>query len=152
MKFFFLATGLIFIAACSNHKESPASNEPKPADKQEHTMKAGELSLNNGMKWKADRNTSYNVKYLQVLLENFNTTDKSVYSYKKLGTKLQAGLDKMIIECRMKGADHEALHKWLEPLVGQVKKLNEAETSEESAQQLTTIAQQIQLYSQLFEY
>ncbi|HRF19060.1 MAG TPA: hypothetical protein PK977_12880, partial [Chitinophagaceae bacterium] len=64
---------------------------------------------------------------------------------------LQSGLDKMISECRMKGPDHDALHKWLEPLIGQVKKLNETEKPEESAQQLTAITQQIQLYFQFFE-
>jgi len=114
-------------------------------------LPAESLSLDNGVKWKADSSTNNNVKAMQATVEQFTSTEKTPEAYKQLGTALQAGLGKMISECRMKGPDHDGLHQWLEPLIGQVKRLNESEKPEESAQLLTAIAQQIELYSQFFE-
>lgn len=151
MKLFFVSLGLLLIAACNNQQSSPAADEHKAADQHEHNLAAESLSLNNGVKWKADSSTNNNVKDLQNIVEQFSGSDNTQEVYKQLGEDLQAGLDKLIRECRMKGPDHDALHKWLEPLIGQVKKLNETEKTEESAQQFTAIAQQIQLYSQFFE-
>lgn len=151
MKLFFISLGLLLIAACNNQQSAPAADEHKAADQHEHNLPAESLRLNNGVKWKADSSTNNNVKALQAIVEQFTSTEKTPGTYKQLGATLQSGLDKMISECRMKGPDHDALHKWLEPLIGHVKKLNESERSEESAQQLTTIVQQIQLYSQFFE-
>ena len=151
MKLFFISLGLLLIAACNDQQSAPAADEHKAADQHEHNLPAESLRLNNGVKWKADSSTNNNVKALQVIVEQFTSTEKTPGTYKQLGTTLQSGLDKMISECRMKGPDHDALHKWLEPLIGQVKKLNETEKPEESAQQFSAITQQIQLYFQFFE-
>ena len=151
MKLFFISLGLLLIAACNNQQSAPAADEHKAADQHEHNLPAESLRLNNGEKWKADSSTNNNVKALQVIVEQFTSTEKTPGTYKQLGTTLQSGLDKMISECRMKGPDHDALHKWLEPLIGQVKKLNETEKPEESAQHFSAITQQIQLYFQFFE-
>lgn len=151
MKLFFVSLGLLLIASCNNQQSSPAADEHKAADRHEHNLPAESLSLNNGEKWKADSSTNNNVKVMQATVEQFAGTEKTPEAYKQLGASLQAGLDKMISECRMKGPDHDALHKWLEPLIGQVKKLNETEKPDESAHQLTAIFQQLQLYSQFFE-
>ncbi len=151
MKLFFVFLGLLLIAACNNQQSSPAADEHKVPDQYEHNLPAESLSLNNGVKWKADSSTNNNVKSMQIIVEQFTSTGKTPGDYKQLGAALQAGLDNLIRECRMKGPDHDALHKWLEPLIGQVKRLNESEKPEEPAQQLTAIAQQMQLYSQFFE-
>lgn len=151
MKLFFISLGLLLIAACNNQQSAPAADEHKAADQHKHNLPVESLRLNNGVKWKADSSTNNNVKALQVIVEQFTSTEKTPGTYKQLGATLQSGLDKMISECRMKGPDHDALHKWLEPLIGQVKKLNETEKPEESAQHFSAITQQIQLYFQFFE-
>lgn len=151
MKIFFVSLGLLLMAACNNQQSSPAADEHKSSDPHEHNLPAEALSLNNGVKWKADSSTNNNVKTLMTTVEQFAGAGKTPEAYKELGAALQDGLDKLIRECRMKGPDHDALHKWLEPLIGQVKKLNETEKAEESAKQFTVITQQIQLYSQFFE-
>jgi hypothetical protein len=151
MKLFFTSLGLLLIAACNDQQSAPAADEHKAADQHEHNLPAESLRLNNGVKWKADSSTNNNVEALQAIVEQFTSTEKTLGTYKQLGTTLQSGLDKMISECRMKGPDHDALHKWLEPLIGQVKKLNETEKPEESAQHFSAITQQIQLYFQFFE-
>nr|MBP9549648.1 hypothetical protein [Chitinophagales bacterium] len=61
------------------------------------------------------------------------------------------GINKMISECRMQGADHDALHLWLEPLMGMNKKLQAAGSVEEGAESLAMIQEQVNLYSQYFE-
>ena len=151
MKLFFISLGILLIAACNDQQSAPAADEHKADDQHEHNLPAESLRLNNGVKWKADSSTNNNVKALQAIVEQFTSTEKTPRTYKQLGATLQSGLDKMISECRMKGPDHDALHKWLEPLIGQVKKLNETEKPEESAQHFSAITQQIQLYFQFFE-
>lgn len=76
------------------------------------------LSLNQGAKWKADSITNNNVIDLKTVAENFKIKPfPSVGDYQLLGKDLSGGVDKMIQECKMKGPDHEALHKWLEPVL-----------------------------------
>lgn len=151
MKLFIISFWLLLIAACNNQNPAPVADEHKAADQQEHNLPADALSLNNGAKWKADSSTNNNVKAMEAIVEQFAGVEKTPEAYRQTGAALQAGLDKMISECRMKGPDHDALHKWLEPLIGQVKKLRESNSPEESAKQVSIITQQVQLYSQLFE-
>jgi hypothetical protein len=57
----------------------------------------------------------------------------------------------MIAECKMNGEDHLALHKWLEPLMGQVTKLKKASTVIDAAIILKAIDAQVDLYNEYFE-
>jgi len=143
-----------FMWACNNHRNSgnkEAINSTE-ADHHQHEMITEKLVLNNGAKWEADSSTNNNVKNLQAILENFiNGTDKSLVVYKKTAADLQLGLDKMINECKMQGPDHDALHKWLEPLIEQVAKLKQASTEEVAAQSVEAIHTQLNLYAQYFE-
>jgi hypothetical protein len=140
--------------ACNNKGPSEKKEiiNPGEADHHEQSVSSGELVLNNGAKWKADSTTNNNVRHLQTVLEQFNgRTDKSLTIYKKTAADLQQGLDKMISECKMQGPDHEALHKWLEPLIEQVTKLKKASTEADAAQSLEAIQAHVKLYSQFFE-
>jgi hypothetical protein len=110
------------------------------------------LVLNNGAKWKVDKSTSNNVTNLQwVINAAGGKTAKSLPDYRKAGITLQQGIAKMIRECRMKGADHLALHKWLEPLMDQVAKLNRASNATVAARSFDTIIAQLNLFNQYFQ-
>ena len=140
--------------ACNNNtpSEKKEAIDSAETDHHEQSVNSGELLLNNGAKWKADSTTNNNVKSLLVVLEKLNDgTDKSLTAYKKTATDLQQGLDKMISECKMKGPDHDALHKWLEPLIEQVAKLKKASTEAGAAQTLDAIQARVNLYPQFFE-
>ena len=146
-----LLTGTL---ACNNHNpsENKETINTSEADHHEQAVNTGDLLLNNGAKWKADSTTNNNVKNLLVIIEAFNSgADKSLATYKKTADDLQQGLDKMIRECKMQGPDHDALHKWLEPLIEQVAKLKQASTEAGAAKLFEAIHAQVKLYLQYFE-
>jgi len=141
------------ILACNNHQPANHKNFNNISETDEqHPEAAGEkLELNNGTKWKVDSATNDNVNSLKLILTKFdNGSDKSLSAYNKTQSDLQQGIDKMINECKMKGANHLALHKWLEPLIAQVTKFKQAPTAPDAAEALNAIQSQVNLYSQYF--
>ena len=117
-----------------------------------HEMHIEGLTLNNNAKWNGDEATNNNVKNLENILQDFKASAPPVTSdYVSLSNYLQGGLDKMISECRMKGEDHDALHKWLEPLIGKVKNLKlvgDVETGESATRDIKA---HVEVYHQFFE-
>jgi hypothetical protein len=57
----------------------------------------------------------------------------------------------MVTECKMKGADHEALHQWLEPLMEKTRELKKVSNVENAATLLSEIGKQLALFPQYFE-
>jgi hypothetical protein len=147
-----LLTGSLL--ACNNDNGSGKNtkiNIPQAAH-HDHTANSDGLELNDGVKWKADSITNTNIKGLLNRIETFNRNrDKSLPSYTKVSGELQQGLNKMISDCKMQGADHEALHKWLEPVIQLVSKLKASTTVEDAAEIFESIHQQVSLYQQYFE-
>lgn len=76
-----------------------------------------ELTLNNGKKWKSDIHTYNSIKNMQKIVTST--------SPKKLEKSLNNELDKLINGCEMDGADHDALHIYLEGLMASITKLGE---------------------------
>ena len=117
------------------------------------TVQASEkLVLNNGAKWKVDKATDRNVTNLQQVVTAVDSkTARSLPDYRKAGIALQNGIAKMIKECRMKGPDHQALHKWLEPLMEKVAQLNRAPDVIAAARSFDAIKTQLNLFSSYFQ-
>ena len=107
------------------------------------------LGLNNGAKWKADSTTLFNVALLQNIISD--TKKENLDDYHQIATQLQSGLNKMVAECKMKGADHDALHQWLEPLMEKVKELNNVTSTENAETNLSEIENHLNLFAQYFE-
>jgi len=111
-----------------------------------------ELSLNNGNKWKADLITNNNVAGLKTIIDKFKIkTLPSVTDYQFLGTDLNSGLNKMIQECRMKGPDHDALHKWLEPVLKGSYQLKTISDTAVARKFFNSIDERINAYYNYFE-
>ncbi len=145
-----------FLLACNSQQQESHEDHQKVQDSVPAAAQAQEpasdntgLVLNNGAKWKADAATSKNVALLKGAISGATPQDQT--GYLQAAEKLQEGLNKMVKECAMKGPDHEALHQWLVPLMGQVKALKNAATVEQSAKIFQEISQQISLYSTYFE-
>ena len=144
--------GLFFITmllSCSN-----AVNDKHSVTEEQHQKhdEYNTLALNNGVKWQADSSTSANVSSLQFVIQTFyDSNNVSLPAYKAIAVELQFGLNEMIRECKMKGRDHDALHKWLEPLLQQVKELARVDTVSEAKQILAGIDQQVNRYNQFFK-
>ncbi|MCK9402101.1 MAG: hypothetical protein M0Q26_01750 [Chitinophagaceae bacterium] len=143
-----LATGLLLACNSQNEKENSTTAEPA-TENHEHTEKANGLVLNNGAKWKADSTTLANAAGLQGIVSN--AKKESLENYLQTASRLESGLSKMVNECKMNGADHDALHQWLEPLMQKTKELKKATASENAAAVLGDIEKQISLFAQYFE-
>lgn len=149
-----LLTAISLLWSCNSKQTSEMKGSANLIDTTRHHHEEGvdELTLNNGAKWKADAVTTNNVNNLKTIIGNFNkANDKSLTGYQNAGNDLQNGLDKMISECRMKGPDHNALHKWLMPLLKQVKEYKLSSTTTGSAEMLEGISNQVNNYYQYFE-
>lgn len=144
----------IIVWACNNNRYSANKKliDSSAAGHLQFETTTDKLLLNKGTKWKSDSSTNNNVKGLLVIIESFNSgADKSLLAYRNTADGLQNGLDKMIKECKMQGPDHDALHKWLEPLIEQLAKFKKASTEAETAQSLEAIHAQVNIYAKYFE-
>jgi len=114
-----ILTALIFfILGCSSGSES---NETKEELKTENSVSENHgLKLNDGKKWHLDEATRKNMAPIKSL-----TNDTAVTDLHKLASDLQQHTDKLVSECTMKGADHEALHHWLEGWLADLKDLRD---------------------------
>ena len=141
-----LSTNLLLACNAESDKEHKSETDPVV---HEHTEAASALVLNNGNKWKADSVTVTNAEALQATIASANP--ESLEDYRKTSADINEGLNKMIKQCTMKGADHDALHLWLEPLMKKVKELGESSTVEKAAPILHELETQANLFPQYFE-
>jgi hypothetical protein len=119
---------------------------------QQQADTTGESALNGKMKWKVDMATAENVKALQGTADAFSKKNHTVPAdFHTVADELQSGLNKLIKECRMKGADHDALHHWLEPLLIGVKTLKAVTHTGEANKSFEKIHQQLTVYNHYFE-
>ena len=79
------------------------------------------------------------------------TKQENLENHLKIAASLQDGLNKMVSECNMKGADHEALHHWLEPIMEKTKELKNANSIETARTIFGEIEKQLNLFPQYFE-
>lgn len=115
----------------------------------QHEKASEELVLNNGSKWKIDQATGNNVDRLRQIAKKVN--GNTLADYHQAGTTLQAGIDQMIKECRMKGPEHLALHKWLEPLMEQVNRLNQATNGASAKIHFNEVRKRLNIFNQYFQ-
>lgn len=154
MKIFWLiALVPIFGISCGNDQQKEMRRGTTSEETtHEHDAAKDKLELNNGARWKADSSTNNNVRNLQAIVEKFNnSSERSINAYTSTAAELQTGLDKMIAECKMNGPDHDALHKWLEPLIGNVSNLKKSTNEEEATVIMKEVDGHLKLYAQYFE-
>lgn len=149
---FLLATGIF----CScNLKPNSIDNVPVNLidTVQHHQESVGDaLTLNNSTKWNTDSVTNNNVDNLQSLISNIKKEGiNSLPGYQKAAGDLQMAITKIINECRMKGPDHDVLHKWLHPLLKQVNEFKQLSTIIGAEAMLEGISKQVNLYYNYFE-
>lgn len=140
-----------FLLACNagNEKQKTTATESDADNHAEHTGQESGLVLNNGAKWKADSTTLLNVALLQKIVSD--AKKESLENYLQTAADLTEGLNKMVRECKMKGADHEALHHWLEPLMEKTSALKNANSIDTAGLISGDIEKKINLFSQYFE-
>jgi len=111
-----------------------------------------ELALNGEVKWKVDMVTDENIKALQVIADAFSKRTNTVPDdFHTVADELQSGLNKVMKECRMKGADHDALHHWLEPILMEVKDLKAIMHIGDGNKSFEKVHRQLKVYNHYFE-
>jgi hypothetical protein len=144
-----LISGFFLACHVESHKDQNTATSPATETHAEHAEKAIELTLNHGAKWKADSTTATNIALLQNIVSNAKKENPE--NYLQTADALQEGLNKMVRECKMKGADHEALHIWLQQMMEIVNDFRNVPSVEIAAISLGEIENHINLFSQYFE-
>lgn len=151
---FTAVTFLLSAASCNNTgKQEASTEEAVHSHEAEEPARAEELSLNNGQKWQTDQATGENVTFMKTMADNFGAEpNPGTTQYQLLGNDMQKGLDKLIQQCTMKGAAHDELHKWLEPVIRNIKDLKGVTDSVRGQQLFTELKGRFENYGNFFQY
>ena len=118
----------VAITACTSQVITEKQGN-KNSNERDNTPSA--VQLNNGSKWKADETTKRNVAAMMRVFGDGNYAD--VAKKRELLVNMQSRIDTLINQCRMKGADHVALHAWLEKVLKDMKELKEGDDEHNEA-------------------
>ena len=158
MKIKIILTGLMAVSflACNSENKAGLTSTAKTERTVEHSNEeedhAGGLSLNQGSKWQTDESTRFHAANLNTLVDEFHKKENAdVESYHVFAATMQEELGGLVKDCKMKGADHEALHLWLEPVMKGVNDLKEAGTAEEGKHVGERLTINVQKFNQYFE-
>lgn len=144
----FLFLSIALLLGCNQRSDKTKIDEHADHSHAEITA----LSLNNGAKWKADSITNHNVTALKTIADNFRIKPfASANDYQILSADLGNALDKMIQECKMSGPDHEALHRWLEPVLSETSQLKNITDTAVAVETFKSIDKRIDDYHNYFE-
>lgn len=161
MKFPFILMAVFLLISCNAAQDSgenqpqttiAADSEPQNSPQTARVLQNGVPALNNGAKWKADQNTNDNVERLQDVYTRFQMkTNPAEGDYLAFQEEMSAALNQLISQCKMKGADHDALHVWLEPLLHDNANLAKSASVQEMADITQTIGDRLAVYDQTFD-
>lgn len=141
----FFAAILFSCSQSTNNTESQSNHDSSQA------IGAG-LTLNNGAKWKSDSITNHNLIRLKVTANMFKVEPfPSQSNYQILGNDLANDVDTMLQQCKMKGADYDALHQWLSPILSQSSQLKNITDTAEARRIFDSLDQRINIYEQYFD-
>jgi hypothetical protein len=150
-----LAVATLLLFSCTSRtsnqesKNTDSSSVKKENVIKEHEEKDNEeekkLTLNQGKKWKLDDVSRINVAAIKKTVDAGNTNDP-----KALAVSIRQGTDKLVKECRMQGADHEALHLWLEGFLKDLKELESGNQSE-AQEKVKELKEDLDKFYQYFE-
>jgi len=137
---FSLAT--LFTACDSEQKEEttqPVKTEKAEPKKESHTGGGDHLSLNNGDKWIANKETTHGVNSIIDLMDSFSDKD-DVSAYQELAKGVKAKFLMIFNKCTMTGESHNQLHTFLYPIKDSLSDLSsgDIETCKTSFDKLRT--------------
>ncbi len=108
-----------------------------------------EIQLDNGDKWLANIKTTEGVNRMLKLISESKT--ETVEDYLSLANKLNDRKNTLVKECTMTGPSHDNLHMFLHPLIEKIDVLLETKTTEESAETLKSITDNLNAYNTYFK-
>lgn len=112
-----------------------------------HANTVGDLQLNNGHKWEADAHTNSVVEEMKTSVSGFGNSD----DYDVLADTLTNQLNRLIAGCTMEGPAHDELHKWLVPLIENIKGLSASESTVHASDVVHEIDGVLDIYDDYFQ-
>ncbi len=109
----------------------------------------GEMSLNNGIKWEANLETTLGVDAMGKLISETET--RSLEDYRNLGNALNNIKNDIVQECTMTGASHDNLHVFLHPLIQKIEQLQKTPTTDVGATIKESIKGHLKSYYTYFD-
>jgi len=107
-KLIIVVLGIILMVSCNT--------TPKQETIDPSTVKIDGISLNHGVRWNANKETSDGIKKMQKRLDEFSKKS-SLADYKTLKTNLETDFSEIFEKCTMKGESHNQLHNYLKPML-----------------------------------
>ena len=107
------------------------------------------IELNNGNKWQVNESMKPFVEASQKLVNAYLATQDN--NYKNLADLLVSNDESMISSCTMTGKSHDELHKWLNPHLALVNKLQNANSEQEAKDIVKELQQSFDTYNQYFQ-
>lgn len=107
------------------------------------------IQLNDGKPWKADEEMIQRVAEMRKELEE-NISAEQI-DQAALAQSLDHHTGKFVESCTMKGQGHEELHKWLEPYMGLIKELHNAESNDEAKEIMDEMQAMLKAFGEYFE-
>jgi hypothetical protein len=136
------------ILSCNNNTTIKEGAKEPDSEQHQHGVLADSVHLDQGKKWKSDAVTNENISSLQQIVGQLKQIkNPGLQAYNEAGAQMQKQLDKLISDCRMKGADHEALHTWLTPLFMNIPSLAKSKDTTEASQLIETIYSHVNSYT-----
>ena len=114
---------IMMVAALVSCNSQQAAEQHENNTANDGEDKVATIPLNSGAKWKADEATKKNVAAIVQVVSDSTYADAG--KRKQLYTNLKTKIDTLVKECSMKGAEHDALHAWLEKVLEDLKELKE---------------------------
>lgn len=108
-----------------------------------------DMSLNEGKKWEANKETTDGVANMLELLEE--TDASTTKAYQKNGELLKEHIDLVLNQCTMKGESHDQLHTFLVPLISKVDKLKSVDMDKKGAKIQRKIKEHLKAYDTYFK-
>lgn len=140
-----------FVAACNQGGEHAEASHDDGHEHASADAADTSLTLNNGAKWVVDSTTADNYINLQTTTNMFAVDPyPSLANYQVYGNDMGTAINKLMKECRMKGADHDALHHWLEPIIRQTKELKNVSDTVEARRLFDSVHTRVDAYNQYF--
>lgn len=152
LMFAFSTLGLLFLILSCNQPQGNREDMDHAGHEHHDAMMSGsQMKLNNGAKWIVDAATSDNYDGMKTMTNMFAAEPSpSLSNYQIYGSDLTKALNKMISDCKMKGADHDALHQWFEPLLRQANDLKNMQDSLSAKKLFDSVHTRVNVFKDYF--
>ena len=108
------------------------------------------ITLQDGKKWQSDEATLKHIQNLQNIGENVTSLEQ-IDDYHQLSTRFSKEIDALLDDCTMEGPDHNALHKYLMPLMKKNKMLGKVKSTNRGEHILENMKTQLSEYQEFFK-